>query len=207
MNYTINDRISTIDNELATIKYIGPLPAWGPTTIALGLEWDNSERGKNNGDVNGIQYFQPTIPNSGSFIKSTNKKLQHERKSFISVIRSEYLDVEYENQQLSFSQQKVVEEIGFDRHNLILANLTNLKSITLDYKLINRAYDMEEDYQDIFGRFENLERLEISFNLFNDIEEVWKIVNWLPKLKELNINGIDFPSFLMRMKCILDLLV
>ena len=59
--YSLNDRVSTIDNYLGTIRYIGNLPVWGTNTVALGIEWDDPSRGKNNGDLNGIQYFTPWL--------------------------------------------------------------------------------------------------------------------------------------------------
>ena len=35
--YSLNDRVSTIDNYLGTIRYIGNLPVWGTNTVALEL--------------------------------------------------------------------------------------------------------------------------------------------------------------------------
>lgn len=43
--YRENDRISTVDNDLGTIRFIGTLPVWGDKTIAYGIEWDDPTRG------------------------------------------------------------------------------------------------------------------------------------------------------------------
>ncbi|EGW35609.1 uncharacterized protein SPAPADRAFT_69796 [Spathaspora passalidarum NRRL Y-27907] len=189
MNYSEYDRISTIDNKLATVRYIGTIPQWGDT-LALGLEWDEATRGKNNGEVNGITYFTPTVPNSVTFIKSTNKKLVHKCKSFVQIIKEKYLDAEYIEADIQFGS-KTVEEFGWEKLNKFQSNLSNLTSLTLDFHLINRAdYD-----KSIFTNLGNLTHLELSFNLFNDITEVWKIVDLLPGLRELNLNGNRFYKF------------
>ncbi|RLV90711.1 Protein PAC2 [Spathaspora sp. JA1] len=184
MNYSVYDRIS-IDNKLATIRYIGTIPDWGDT-IALGLEWDDITRGKNNGEINGIRYFTPQLANSGSFIKITNKKLI-QAKSFIEIIQREYLDVEYIEAGIKFGSKKM-EEFGWDKLNKFQGNLLNLKSITLDFQMINRSgYN-----RDVFDNLANLTNLELSFNLFNDFQEVWNIIDNLPNLIQLNLNGNRF---------------
>lgn len=38
-----------------TVKYIGPVE--GHKGLWLGVDWDDPERGKHNGTVNGVQYF------------------------------------------------------------------------------------------------------------------------------------------------------
>lgn len=37
------------------VKYIGPIP--GTESIWVGIEWDDSSRGKHNGIHNGVRYF------------------------------------------------------------------------------------------------------------------------------------------------------
>lgn len=41
--------------HFGTIKYIGPVE--GHPGVWLGIDWDDIERGKHNGTVNGIHYF------------------------------------------------------------------------------------------------------------------------------------------------------
>lgn len=42
--------------EIGTIKYIGTVE--GHPATWLGIDWDNPQRGKHNGTVNGVQYFE-----------------------------------------------------------------------------------------------------------------------------------------------------
>ncbi|KAG2735174.1 hypothetical protein G9P44_001388 [Scheffersomyces stipitis] len=185
------DRIR-IDNELATIKFIGALPAWGPTTTAFGIEWDRPERGKNNGELNGISYFKTDITGAGSFIKSSNKKIELNRQTFVQQLLSNYAVDSYTDQRLHFGSKRV-EEYGLDKLNKIHANFLNLKSVTLDHKLIYIGYaDDEKDIVDIFSKLANLAYLDLGFNLINDLSIVWGIIDRIPSLTKLILNGNRF---------------
>src|SRR5687768_11180810 len=52
----------------ATVKYIGPVAAArDATAIMIGIEWDESSRGKNDGSVGGVRYFTTNAVKGGSF--------------------------------------------------------------------------------------------------------------------------------------------
>ena len=59
MGLKIGDRLS-YGGELCTIKFIGEIPAW-PNEVALGVEWDNIQKGKHNGSFKGIKYFESEL--------------------------------------------------------------------------------------------------------------------------------------------------
>ncbi|CAD1811459.1 CAP-Gly domain family protein [Candida parapsilosis] len=193
--YQLYDRVSTIDNYVATIKYIGHLPQWGSQVVAFGLEWDDANRGKNNGVLDGVQYFTPIVENSVSFVKSTNKNINHDRKSFIRVIREQYLDaIGYEAKGIKFGG-KVVEELGWQQLNEYQSQLRNLTSLSLDHCFIYcmaRGTEVD-DVENVFAGLANLTNLDLSCNLFNNMDDIWQIVARLPNLKVLNINGNRFP--------------
>jgi len=73
-NFTIGKRVD-VDGFKATIKYAGPLIHEVKGALAkkkdqmwYGIEWDQKERGKNNGIIGGIEYFKvkDVNVNSGS---------------------------------------------------------------------------------------------------------------------------------------------
>lgn len=198
--YKLYDRISTTDNHIASIKYIGHIPQWGSQVTAYGLEWDDATRGKNNGQLDGITYFTTTVPNSASFIKSTNKIVTNcQRKSFVQVIKELYLDVDgYQAKGIKFGV-KVVEEYGWQRLNEYQAQLQNLNSLSLDHLMVYcMCHDGDEGYvDDVFGGLCNLINLDLSCNLFKHMDDIWQIVSRLPKLQVLNINGNRFAPDVM----------
>lgn len=63
-------RIRAPDGNCATVRWEGPLKdSKGNESQWLGVEWDNPERGKHNGEYKGQQLFTVTVPNSGSFVR------------------------------------------------------------------------------------------------------------------------------------------
>lgn len=48
-----------LDDSKGTIKYVGPID--GQTGEWVGIDWDDSSRGKHNGSVKGKCYFQTRL--------------------------------------------------------------------------------------------------------------------------------------------------
>ncbi|KAK6199518.1 uncharacterized protein RJT21DRAFT_115312 [Scheffersomyces amazonensis] len=185
------DRISTTDNELGTIKFIGQLPsahAWAGTLV-YGIEWDNSSRGKNDGTLDDVKYFEVDVIGAGSFMKANNKKICKRRASFIQSLYEEY-HTKYEDQEIRFGT-KIVDELGFDKLNRIQSNFMNLKSVSLSRKSIVNVYG-DGDESSILNTLVNVINLDISFNLFNGLSVVQDIIGNLRNLSSLNLNGNRF---------------
>ncbi|KRT85029.1 hypothetical protein AMK59_1955, partial [Oryctes borbonicus] len=81
---SIGDRIEC-SGHLGTIKYVGPVDGYSSTW--LGIDWDDSERGKHDGNVNGKRYFTASHPKSGSFVRPEKVQLG---QTTISAITSRY---------------------------------------------------------------------------------------------------------------------
>ena len=82
--YSIGDRVRC-DNHLGTVRYIGTVePHQG---LWLGVEWDDPSRGRHDGSVNGIQYFETTKPQAASFVRPNKVK---KCKNIIEAIRERY---------------------------------------------------------------------------------------------------------------------
>ncbi|CAH6719499.1 protein Pac2p [[Candida] jaroonii] len=176
--YRINDRLQ-LDDQLGTIRYIGRVGSWD---VALGIEWDDASRGKNNGSVGGVTYFIPKIPNSVSFIKPTNKKIlprwtMEEGLNHLYGSKDEFEDISFGN--------KHSENFGFEKLNRINANFSQLMSISLDKRCI---------YTSSVIHLPKLKVLDLSYNLFTDISDIWHVLDQLPQLTELNLNGNRFSN-------------
>nr|CAH8831114.1 unnamed protein product [Trichobilharzia regenti] len=61
------------EEYFGTICYVGQLP--NSKDIWLGIDWDDSSRGRHDGSYNGIRYFQSKSPTSGSFVKPSKLSL------------------------------------------------------------------------------------------------------------------------------------
>lgn len=176
--YIINDRLQ-LNDQLGTIRYIGGVGNW---ETGLGIEWDDPTRGKNNGSVDGITYFTPKVPNSGSFIKPTNKKILP-RLTFGEGLEHLYGSND-DFEVISFGK-KHSESYGFEKLNKINANFDKLISISLDKRCIYTSSKIH---------LPNLKVLDLSYNLFSDTKDMWKILDQLPHLIELNLNGNRFST-------------
>lgn len=182
--YQVLDRIS-VDGHLATVKYVGTLPIWGPNVQAYGVEWDESTRGKNSGSLDGIIYFDTSVAGAGSFLKTANRRIMPQF-SFTEALHTHYAGQENVlilEESIQFGK-KTVENYGFQKLNALLRNFEKLKVLSLDKKQISSAGDVP------FLR--NVEALDLSYNLFSSFSEVFKIVERMPTLQSLNLNGNRF---------------
>ncbi|ODQ79827.1 hypothetical protein BABINDRAFT_166928 [Babjeviella inositovora NRRL Y-12698] len=193
--YQIGDRISIAETpkasgyaalllHTATVRFVGEIPDW-PNVTAYGIEWDDPLRGKNDGSINGIYYFSAANPTSGSFIKSSNKKILT-RTNF-----QEALDRTYrapgqvgEDAEIRFGT-KVVEKLGFGKLSLIQAHHENLTTVSLNGMQIHSIGDLSQIVP-------NAETLDLSYNLFTDLGGVLGSVAGLKNLRTLNLNGNVF---------------
>lgn len=107
------------NGHYGTIKYIGAVA--GHQHEWLGIDWDDADRGKHNGKVQNVQYFNATYPKSGSFVRKEKVNLG---RSLIYGITSRYGKVDDENaaklnhQNLLIIQQSInapfLQLVGFE---------------------------------------------------------------------------------------------
>lgn len=179
--FAVQDRISVL-GHLGTVRYVGHLPVWGPSILAYGVEWDDPLRGKNNGEVGGVRYFTPTVAGAGSFIKATSDKIDQPRLLMEAVVER-YAGSANETvlgESITFGT-KTVEKLGFSKLNAISSDYTRLPTLMLDKQAIGSAGALPV--------LENVTYLDLSFNLLTSWEEVGKILQRVPNLQSLNLNG------------------
>uniref|UniRef100_A0A914C636 CAP-Gly domain-containing protein n=1 Tax=Acrobeloides nanus TaxID=290746 RepID=A0A914C636_9BILA len=66
MNLSIGSRVD-VNGHKGKLKYIGTVQGYNGEWI--GIDWDDPMRGKHNGTVNGVKYFEARCPTSGSFVR------------------------------------------------------------------------------------------------------------------------------------------
>lgn len=178
-------RIQSTQGDLGTIKFTGTIPQWNEE--ALGIEWDNPTRGKNNGCVGGVNYFDVCVEGAGSFIKKSNKKVSLIKKSFVEQLNSKYAS-EYQELEISFGS-KTTETLGFEKLSKLQADFSNLGVVSLSRCLVG----LVGNFKTIAPQLCHLHTLDLSFNLLELLEDVWSIVDSL-SIKSLNLSGNRFEN-------------
>ena len=189
------ERLS-LSNALCTVRYAGPLPDqkgdW------LGVEWDDPERGKHDGQYKETRLFRTvsSSPNCASFIRAT--RVPDEPRSFLQALRYKYAedDLDYApvgaNRSIEISG-KVVEEVGFERIRQQQALLHQLKIAILDglrVRGVGPGTDVERAQEEITSTCPNITELDLSRNLFERYKDVAEICTPLKKLRFLKIRYV-----------------
>lgn len=184
----VGDRVITIDGNFGTIRFIGKIPAWADQ-IAWGIEWDTIERGKNDGSIDGVRYFQTQGGlKSGSFMKSNTNKLDSRRFTFEDVLLNRYrLENSGHSEEVTFGS-KTTESLGFEKLSEIQSDFKNLKVITLQRENIVLSLRLSL----VLDQLQELHTLDLGYNLMVDLNEVWAILHGLKGLRCLVLNGNKF---------------
>ncbi|XP_066473109.1 tubulin-specific chaperone E isoform X2 [Tiliqua scincoides] len=181
------------NGEYGTVLYVGSVP---PTTgLWLGVEWDNSQRGKHNGSHEGIQYFKCRHPLGGSFIRPNKANFGVD---FLSAVKKKYGLNEDEQDADSGKQKsllvigkKTVETVGFDSVKEKQKQLNKLSRIVVDECAVSCAGKEEE----IRRVCPNITEISLSHNLLSSWKEVIDIVCQVEGLETLDVskNKMKFP--------------
>lgn len=184
MSFHLGQRLS-YSGELCTVKFMGEIPAWEDQQ-ALGVEWDNTFKGKHNGYYKDTQYFKVQNLNSGSFLKSNKKHDGY--KDFYSALLDTYAD-DFKASEIKIGS-KVVESLGFDKLQRLQSDFHYLKDISLSRKRIKGV--LWKDLELIADGLKNLKSLDLSFNLFEDFNDIVLIIKGLKNLRKLKLTGNRF---------------
>lgn len=176
--FKVGDRLS-ITNENCTVLFVGQIDAW-PDEVAYGVEWDNAARGKHSGSIANHTYFSTAFPNSGSFLKA--KKVDticDATKSFFRAINERYQS-QFDTLEIAIGDKRI-EQLGFDKLNLINLKWFELSTISLSSCYINSA-GVTTGNEAI-----KVKDLDLSKNLFDDFSDVLSILGHFRQLESLNL--------------------
>ncbi|KAJ3226620.1 hypothetical protein HK099_004500 [Clydaea vesicula] len=183
------DRIF-VDGHYGTIKFRGPVPP-DSNTDWYGIEWDDPTRGKHSGIHNNIKYFETSVENSGSFIKTSKNGIKF-GIDFLSALSEKYTpNLNLQDTILKFgevkSNQIEVETIGWEKVLKKLADVNKLKEVGLSNSFIK--YKGSKNLDTVLKMVNDL---DLSKNLFNDFVEVATITKELKTLISLRLNYNKF---------------
>ena len=174
----VNRRIE-YQNDLGTVKYHGPLlhedKKQDPNQVWLGIQWDNASRGRHNGMVQGVQYFETDDGlDSGSLLKV-------EKANFGITIYDGILIRYFHNQAVPVIGTENKEN-GDNKDSKDVKDGTDNKEETegqVNEKGVQIEYD-EEAYFETVRKFKK----KVEFLGF---DKIWKKINDLKHIKELSL--------------------
>ncbi|KAG1756341.1 uncharacterized protein EDB91DRAFT_1092070 [Suillus paluster] len=179
-------RIYILSGYFGTVKYVGPVD--GTTGLWLGVEWDDSNRGKHDGIKDGKRYFECRVSNSGSFIRPSSSICCG--CSFLQALNNKYVETVHG----TASQEKIVlgssngaievEAVDLDKIRGKFANLERLREVSLDNEMVSTGNDPGE----ILSTCPNIRGLDLSATLLSSWDVVAMITAELPQLERLALN-------------------
>ncbi|OKL59883.1 hypothetical protein UA08_04666 [Talaromyces atroroseus] len=207
--FSVGQRLS-FDGALCTVRYIGEVE--GTKGDWLGVEWDDSFRGKHSGEHKGKRYFtcvnnQPTaasfvrptrpVDKARTFLEALHQKYASEFEEEVAKRKAANGDDFQMNETIQFNG-KVVEEVGFEKIRKQLAELQELKVVLLDgLRVVGvlKDNDSDDDKSEYIEELQKIERtcpkiteLDLSRNLLYRWQDVQDICKQLAKLKSLKLN-------------------
>ncbi|XP_012522074.1 tubulin-specific chaperone E isoform X2 [Monomorium pharaonis] len=190
--YEILSRIEC-DGYRGTLKYVGPV---GNTKGEwLGIDWDDSTRGKHNGTYEGVEYFQARHSTSGSFIRPGKAKFGISCPQAIKM-RYGLIDDELagiDRDEVSSLRKEInapfLELVGFSKVNKKQSKFDELKIVWLREQCVSNAGEPHE----LEELCPNLQELDLSRNLINSWKIVVDICLQLHCLMRLNVSENHLP--------------
>ncbi|PLB55113.1 tubulin-specific chaperone [Aspergillus steynii IBT 23096] len=196
------------NGDLCTVRYIGKVE--GTTGEWLGVEWDDSTRGKHSGEHQGVRYFtcKSKQPTAGSFVRPS--RASDKPRGFLEALREKYAsgleqvstketpggnpseDSRHKPIEIS---GKVVEEVGFDKIRKQLAELQELRIVLLDGLCVAGALPGAAEHEQVERARKEIQQtcpkitgLDLSRNLLTSWTDVQGICAQLKGLNLLKLN-------------------
>ncbi|EGP91829.1 uncharacterized protein MYCGRDRAFT_107794 [Zymoseptoria tritici IPO323] len=184
--YHIGQRLS-LKGQLCTIRYIGPVSDKAGEWV--GVEWDDTTRGKHNGTHQGVNHFEcrSSSPTAGSFLRP--KQPWDPSRTFLQALREKYMPEEAgTGGDIVYFSGKQAEEIGFEKFSKRQAQLQGIHVLVLDHMRI-RSDSSDAENGTIEEICANITDLDLGSNLFETLDEILDIAKLLPKLRTLTLDG------------------
>ncbi|KAG1803312.1 hypothetical protein EV424DRAFT_1331038 [Suillus variegatus] len=181
----IGSRIYLPSGYFGTVKYFGPID--GTAGLWLGVEWDDSTRGKHDGIKDGKRYFNCRVPHSGSFIRPSSACYGY---PFLQALKNKYVEAVHgtafqEKIVLGSSNGAIeVEAVDLDKIRGKFSNLERLREVSLDNEMVSTGNNPGE----ILSTCPNVRGLDLSATLVSSWDVVAMITTELHQLERLALN-------------------
>ncbi|XP_055628093.1 tubulin-specific chaperone E [Toxorhynchites rutilus septentrionalis] len=173
-----------VGQHYGTIRYIGEVANTEGEWI--GVEWDDPQRGKHSGMVNGVEYFQTRNENAGSMIRSEKIPTFC---TLLEAIHDKYIVTEdnlrFDAEMLKEVQKQLhaslFEIVGMEKIGGKQSNLHHLTDVSVAFSTVNSAGNL--------SYFTSLRSLDVSATLIWNWEIVGDIMSQIPTLEEVNLSS------------------
>ncbi|KAJ4271786.1 hypothetical protein NW762_000492 [Fusarium torreyae] len=197
-SHRVGQRIS-YDGALCTVRSIGEVS--GTTGTWLGVEWDDSARGKHDGCHKGVRYFtcKSKSPTAASFVRPSRPA--DPPRHFLEAVNHRYAS-EYTLPDGRRAAEEIIffgkraEEIGFEKIRHKQANIGELAVVILEDLQVASARADDESEGIIAKTCPKITQLDLSRNLFDRLDPVFDICRELPNVHHLTLNGNRFQNVL-----------
>ncbi|CAH1165867.1 unnamed protein product [Phyllotreta striolata] len=169
-----------------TVKYVGPVE--GYPGAWLGVDWDDEERGKHDGRVDGTRYFYTRLPKSGSLVRPEKVNFG---QSLLDAIKSKYghkcdesIEKESKMELLKFQQQinaPFLEFVGFEQ---VAEKQRDLSSL----HIVNVRLQNVSSIGEVGDLCTNIREIDLSKNLLSNWTDVFDMCAQLKHLFWLNLS-------------------
>lgn len=188
--FPLNSRIRSL-GDYGTVRYVGEVRNYNG--LWIGVEWDDPHRGKHDGSINGVRYFQTAHPTSGSMIRPEKaekfQSLQDAvRERYLQSDGDDALDAELLKETQSQLHAPLFEIVGMDKVAKRQSNPDKLKDVSVAISTVNTAGGLSS--------LTCLTTLNISSTLVWNWQIVAEITMQIPTLFSLNLssNKLILPS-------------
>lgn len=181
--FQVAQRVRTVDAPAirGTVRYVGSLP--GRHGSWLGIEWDDSTRGRHDGALEGRQYFTCHVAGAGSFVR------EHKVDGGISLVdalRARYQqEGEKDMQIVSSGKLMKVTLVGVDKAQQRQSQLKILQSASL----VNMGVSSVGPHGHLRTVAPEIVELILTSNLVSDWSILAQIKEELPRLQLLDLSS------------------
>ncbi|KAF5669227.1 PAC2-like protein [Fusarium heterosporum] len=194
----VGQRVS-YDGALCTVRFMGEVA--GTSGTWLGVEWDDSTRGKHDGCHKGTRYFtcKSKLPTAASFVRPSRPA--DPPRNFLAAVNHKYAS-EYTLPDGRRAAEEIIffgkraEEVGFEKIRRKQANIGELTIVILEDLQVANAREDGEAEGTIASTCPKITQLDLSRNLFGRLDPVFDICRELPHLQHLTLNGNRFQNIL-----------
>lgn len=162
------------------MRYFGPLlhpgkPATAKDELWIGIEWDDLNRGKHNGTVNGYQYFS-CPDNMGSMVK-------YEKIEFGYRLETALFKRYFRAEELHHAKD-IYDNLKQIKNNFKEGETSESKNAKIEEAGTKKVHTVEYDAEAYFDTIKKTKKIMIEFIGF---DEIWNKINNLDKIQSISL--------------------